>query len=69
MQANVWLVIIVLILIVVGSNLLMFGMARGSKNIKLDVFHNMRDSANPWKKEDADFEELNKKIKDLGKKN
>jgi len=68
MQDNVWLVIIILVLIVGGANLLMIGMARGSKNIKLDAFKNLRESANPWKKEDADFEELNKKIKDLANK-
>lgn len=69
MQDNVWIVILILVLIVGGSNLLMIGMARGSKNVKFDAFRNMRDSANPWKKEDEGFEELNQKVRDLTKKN
>lgn len=65
MTNSAWIVVILLIIIVGGANLLMIGMARGSKNVKFDGLKHMRDSADPWKKEDQGFEELNKKVKDL----
>jgi len=67
MSDNIWIVIALVVVIIGGSNLLMIGMVRGSKSIKLDVFKNMSKSANPWKKEDQSFEELNEKVKKLPK--
>lgn len=67
MSDNIWIVIVLVIVIIGGSNLLMIGMVKGSRNAKLDMFKNMSKGANPWKKEDQSFEELNEKVKNLRK--
>jgi len=67
MSDDIWIVIVLVILIIGGSNLLMIGMVRGSRNAKFDLFKNMSKGTNPWKKEDQSFEELNEKVKNLRK--
>jgi photosystem II stability/assembly factor-like uncharacterized protein len=51
---KVWLALVILIAILVGSNGLMYLMARGSRGFHID-----------WKSEDDDWEKLNERVKAL----
>lgn len=62
---KIWIVLVVLILVLVGSNLIMFSIVKSSKNIHLNFF---QDATKPWKKEDDGLKELNERVKDLNKK-
>ncbi len=62
---RVWIVIVILAVILIGSNLLMLGMARGMRGFKGDMFKNYRDATQPWKKEDEGLLELRKRVHDL----
>lgn len=67
MSDNIWIVILLVIVIIGGSNLLMLGMVKGTKNIKYGILKDLSKGANPWKKEDQSFEELNNKVENLQK--
>ena len=62
---KVWIVLVILGAVIIGANLLMLGMAKGSKGIKMDYFLNLRDATRPWKKEDEGLLELSKRVKEL----
>jgi hypothetical protein len=61
---KIWIVLGLLLLILVVSNGLMFAIARG---IRSDAkwLDKMRDAAQPWKKEDENWRELSRRVRDL----
>lgn len=60
---NVYLVILLVIGIVLLSNLAMFALVRGSKNIKFDWFKNSGNTfTQPFKKEGEELGELRKRV-------
>ncbi len=65
---NVWIVIVLLVVILVGSNVIMFGIVRGWSGGKGNWFKNTTDKfTQPWSKEDKDWNELSKRVRDLKK--
>ena len=63
---NVYIVILLVIGIVVLSNLIMFAMVRGSRNIKFDWFKNTGNTfTQPFKKADDSIDELHKLVEEL----
>jgi hypothetical protein len=62
---RIWIVLLILAAILIGSNLLMFAMARGLRGTHIDFGKSFRDFTQPWKKEDEGLAELNQRIKDL----
>ena len=63
---NVYLVILLVIGIVLLSNLAMFALVRGSKNIKFDWFKNSGNTfTQPFKKEGEELGELRKRVEGL----
>ena len=63
---NVYIVILLVIGIIVFSNLAMFAMVRGSKNMKLDWFKNSGNSfSQPFRKEDETLNELRQRVGEL----
>lgn len=64
---KMWIVLVILAVILIGSNLLMLGMARGLRGFKGDFFKNFGDAGRPWKKEDEGLRELSQRVKDLKK--
>ena len=62
---NMGLVIILLVVILVGSNLLMLGMARGSRGGFLGNSKSTDALSNPWKKQNDNFGEPSRRVRDL----
>jgi hypothetical protein len=62
---KIWIVLIILALVLIGANLLMLAMVRGSRGIKGDIFKNFGDATHPWKKEDEGLRELRQRVKEL----
>jgi len=63
---NVYLVILLVIGIVLLSNLAMFAMVRGSKNMKFDWFKTTKNTfAQPFKKADDELSELRRRVEGL----
>ena len=64
---KVWIVVILLVVILVGSNLFMFGLVRGWMPRKGDkgLPQQFQDFTKPWKVEDDKLKELNERVKDL----
>ena len=62
---RVWIVLVILAVVLIGSNLLMFALARSMRGFKGDFFKNYRDAARPWKKEDEGLRELSQRVRDL----
>lgn len=62
---RIWIVLVILVVVLIGSNLLMLAMARGMRGFKGDVLKNFSDAANTWKKEDEGLLELSQRVKDL----
>jgi hypothetical protein len=60
-----WIVIVILIAVLVGSNLLMFAVVRGMRSGKGELFTPLTDLTRPWKKEDEGLRELSQRVKDL----
>jgi hypothetical protein len=60
---KVWLALVILIAILVGSNGLMYLMARGSRGFHIDLKKGL--DSRPWKSEDDDWEKLNEHVKAL----
>jgi hypothetical protein len=63
---KVWIVVAIVVLVLVGSNLVMFSIVRGTKNIHLNIF---KDATKTWKKEEDGLKELSDRVKDLKKDN
>ncbi|GAB4490787.1 MAG: hypothetical protein OHK0031_14080 [Anaerolineales bacterium] len=62
---NMGLVIVLVLAILIGSNLLMLGMVRGSRG---GFFGNSRSGdalSNPWKKQNDEFGELSRRVRAL----
>jgi hypothetical protein len=63
---NIYLVICILGIILVGSNLLMYAFVRGSRTMNFDWFRNFGKTARqPWAKEDQGLDELAKEAEKL----
>jgi len=60
---KIWIVILILVVVLVGSNLLMFAVARGMRGG--EGFKILGDFSKPWKKEDDGLRELSQRVKDL----
>ena len=65
---KIWIVLVILAVVLIGSNLLMLGLARGMRGFKGDIFKNFGDAAKPWKKEDEGLRELSQRVRDLKSK-
>lgn len=64
---NVWIVVVLLLVIIIGANLFMFGIARGFRNIKGSDLNYFSNATKPWKKEDEGLQELSELVKTLKK--
>ncbi|HEY3312813.1 MAG TPA: hypothetical protein VGK00_14320 [Anaerolineales bacterium] len=62
---KVWIVLVILALVLIGSNLLMLALARGMRGFKGDYFKNFGDATKPWKKEDEGLRELSQRVREL----
>ena len=63
---NIYLVLCILVLILVGSNALMYAFVRGSRGMNFDGFRNFgRDVRRPWAKEEDGLKELSKQADKL----
>ena len=62
---KVWIVLLILAVVLIGSNLLMLGLARSMRGFKGDFFKNYGDAAHPWKKEDEGLRELSQRVRNL----
>jgi len=63
---KVYIVILLVIGIIVLSNLAMFAMVRGSRNMKFDWFKNSGNSfSQPFKKTDDELGELHQRVGEL----
>ena len=64
---KVWIVIVLLIVILVGSNLLMFGIVRGwmPRKGEKNMMHQLHDFTNPLKPDDDKMKELSQRVKEL----
>jgi hypothetical protein len=63
---NIYLVLCILGIILVGSNLLMYAFVRGSRTMNFDWFRNFGKTARqPWAKEDQGLDELAKEAEKL----
>ena len=62
---KIWIVLLILLVVLIGSNLLMLGLARGMRGIKMDYFKSFKDATQPWKKEDEGLRELNERVNAL----
>jgi len=65
---NIWIVLIVLAAILIGSNLLMIAAARGMRGFHIDLGKSAHDFTKPWKKEDDGLAELSQRVQDLKSK-
>lgn len=66
----IWIVIVLVIVILVGSNLVMFGMVRAFRNTKFTWFKDMSKPLDQsWGKEEKDFNELAQKVQEIKRKN
>lgn len=62
---KVWIVLVILAVVLIGSNLLMLGIARGFRGYKGDFFKNFSDATKPWKKEDEGLRELSQRVREI----
>jgi Sec-independent protein translocase protein TatA len=62
---KIWIVILILVIVLVGSNLMMLAAARGMRGWRGDFFKNFSDASRPWKKEDEGLRELNQRVQAL----
>jgi len=62
---KIWIVLVILVAVLVGSNLLMLAMVRGMKGFRSDFFKNFNDATKPWKKEDEGLHELKQRVREL----
>jgi hypothetical protein len=64
---KIWIVIVLLIVILAGSNLIMLGLVRGwtPRKDDKDLRQQFGDMTNPWKAQNDKLKELNQRVKDL----
>jgi len=62
---KIWIVLLILVAVLVGSNLLMLAAARGMRGEGGNFLKNFRDASQPWKKEDEGLRELSQRVRDL----
>ena len=66
---KVYIVVLLVIGIIVFSNLFMFALARGSRDVKFDWFKNSGNTfSQPFKKTDDELGELRQRMRELDKK-
>jgi hypothetical protein len=63
-----WIVLIIVIGIILGANGLTFLIAHGSRNMRFDWLIKASQMKGGRSKEDADWDELSKRVKDLKSK-
>jgi len=67
---GVYIVIVLLIVILVGSNLVMFGIARAARGAKFNWFKDMTKPLDQsWGKDEKNLKELSQKVQEIRKKN
>ena len=67
---NIYLVICILGAILIGSNLLMYAVVRGSRGMNFDWFKEFGKTARqPWSREDDGLKELSKQADKIRKEN
>jgi hypothetical protein len=62
---RIWIVLVILAAVLIGANLLMLAMVRGTRGFKGDIFRNFGDATKPWKKEDEGLRELSQRVREL----
>ncbi len=62
---NIWIVIVLLVVIMVGSNLLMLGAARGMRGSRLDFWKDVSKGSDSMQQQDKSLEELNRRVQAL----
>jgi hypothetical protein len=62
---KIWIVLVILAVVLVGSNLLMLAAARGMRGWGGNLFKNFGDASQPWKKEDEGLRELSRRVREL----
>jgi hypothetical protein len=62
---KIWIVILILAIILIGSNLMMLAAARGMRGWRGDFFKNFGEASRPWKKEDEGLRELSQRVQAL----
>jgi hypothetical protein len=62
---KIWIVLLLLAAILIGSNLLMIAVARGLRGTHIDLGKGFQNFTQPWKKEDEGLAELSQRVKDL----
>ena len=66
---NIWIVLVILAVVLVGANLLMLGAVRGMRGFKGgEFFKSFGDATKPWKKEDEGLRELSERVRALKSK-
>lgn len=64
---NMWIVIVLLVLIVGGSNLVIFGLIRGIRNDEMKWIRDIQQGTNQLVKPDKDTAELRERMQALRK--
>jgi hypothetical protein len=62
---NMWIVILLLIVILVGANAAMFALVRGSKSMDWKSFGQLGNPKETLQKEEKDWEELSRQIRSM----
>ncbi|MEI6290307.1 MAG: hypothetical protein WCP19_07715 [Chloroflexota bacterium] len=65
---RVWIALVILAVILLGSNLLMLGMVKGTRGFRMNISKYLGDATKPWKKEDEGLQELSQRVKELKEK-
>jgi len=63
---NIYLVLCILGAVLIGSNLVMYGIVRSSRGMRFDWFKDFgRTARQPWSKEDQSLDELAKQVEKI----
>jgi hypothetical protein len=65
---RIWIALLVLAALVIGANLLAFGLLRGAKHNDFDVLRRARDSLVKPSSQDAAYDQLRQKVQRLQQK-
>jgi hypothetical protein len=66
---KVWIVIVLLIVILVGSNLFMFAWVRGMRGTKIEFWRDITKGTDSMQQQDKSIDELNRRVRALKEKN
>lgn len=62
---KIWIVIIILIAVLAGSNLVMYAAVRGFRDVRIDWSKDSNSLSTPFRKQDEKLKELSQRVKDL----